>query len=210
MKEIIDNLVHERRLLSEGYKLIAGTDEVGRGPIVGPVVAAAVVMSLDKDDIIPGVTDSKRLSEKKREELAEIIKEKAISYSISYVTNEKIDEINILEASRLAMMNAIKKLKVKPDIVISDYMELKFKNIDNLSLVKGDLYSYSVACASIVAKVERDNYMNVLHKDYPMYDYVNNKGYPTKKHLEAIEKYGITELYRKSYKPVQKIINKKS
>lgn len=198
----IDNLEFERQLQNEGYTFICGTDEVGRGPLIGPVVAAAVIMPLD--DIIEGVTDSKKLNEKKRNELDKLIKEKALSYDICFIDSKTIDEINILEASRLAMTNAIKNLRIKPDAIISDCMKLDIDNIINLSIIKGDLRSYSVGCASIIAKVARDEYMDELAKKYPHYSFEKNKGYPTKQHFEALEKYGVLDEHRRSFGPVKK------
>ena len=205
LKEI-DNLEFEKKLQLEGLTLICGTDEVGRGPLIGPVVAAAVIMPLD--DIIDGVTDSKKLSIKKRNELDTLIKEKAIAYEICFIDSKIIDEINILEASRLAMTNAIKNLKIKPDAIISDCMKLDIDNIVNLSIIKGDLRSYSVGCASIIAKVARDEYMDELAKKYPEYHFEKNKGYPTKEHFEALEKYGVLDEHRRSFGPVKKRLTK--
>ena len=201
MKEI-NNLEYENKLLNEGYTLICGTDEVGRGPLIGPVVAAAVIMPMD--EIIHGVTDSKKIPEKKRIELYKLIKEKALAYDICFIDAKKIDEINILEASRLAMTTAIKNLKIRPEVILSDAMKLDIDNIINFSIIKGDLKSYSIGCASILAKVARDEYMVELDKKYPEYNFKNNKGYPTKQHFEALEKYGVLDEHRRSFAPVQK------
>ena len=196
-----DNHKIEIRLNNEGYELIAGTDEVGRGPLAGPVVAACCIMP--KDCIIEGVTDSKKISEKNRKILEGIIKEKAISYKVVFIDPKKIDEINIYEASRLAMTTAINTLDVKPDYVLADAMPL-FIDIKSESIIKGDEKSFTIACASILAKVARDEYMVELDKLYPEYGFVKHKGYPTKQHLEAIKEYGILDLHhRKSYSPVQ-------
>lgn len=196
-----DNHEIEIRLNNEGYELIAGTDEVGRGPLAGPVVAACVIMS--KDCYIEGVTDSKKISEKNRKILEGIIKEKAISYKVVFIDPKKIDEINIYEASRLAMTTAINTLDVKPDYVLADAMPL-FIDIKSESIIKGDEKSFTIACASILAKVARDEYMVELDKLYPEYGFAKHKGYPTKQHLEAIKQYGILDLHhRKSYTPVQ-------
>ena len=196
-----DNHEIEIRLNNEGFKLIAGTDEVGRGPLAGPVVAACCIMP--KDCIIEGVTDSKKISEKNRKILEGIIKEKAISYKVVFIDPKKIDEINIYEASRLAMTTAINTLDVKPDYVLADAMPL-FIDIKSESIIKGDEKSFTIACASILAKVARDEYMVELDKFYPEYGFAKHKGYPTKQHLEAIKEYGILDLHhRKSYSPVQ-------
>lgn len=196
-----DNHKIEIRLNNEGYELIAGTDEVGRGPLAGPVVAACCIMP--KDCYIEGVTDSKKISEKNRKILEGIIKEKAISYKVVFIDPKKIDEINIYEASRLAMTTAINTLDVKPDYVLADAMPL-FIDIKSESIIKGDEKSFTIACASILAKVARDEYMVELDKLYPEYGFVKHKGYPTKQHLEAIKEYGILDLHhRKSYSPVQ-------
>lgn len=196
-----DNHEIEERLYSEGYELIAGTDEVGRGPLAGPVVAACCIMP--KDCYIEGVTDSKKISEKNRKILEGIIKEKAVSYKVVFIDPKKIDEINIYEASRLAMTTAINTLDVKPDYVLADAMPL-FIDIKSESIIKGDEKSFTIACASILAKVARDEYMVELDKLYPEYGFAKHKGYPTKQHLEAIKEYGILDLHhRKSYSPVQ-------
>ena len=196
-----DNHEIEIRLNNEGYELIAGTDEVGRGPLAGPVVAACCIMP--KDCIIEGVTDSKKISEKNRKILEGIIKEKAISYKVVFIDPKKIDEINIYEASRHAMTTAINTLDVKPDYVLADAMPL-FIDIKSESIIKGDEKSFTIACASILAKVARDEYMVELDKLYPEYGFAKHKGYPTKQHLEAIKEYGILDLHhRKSYSPVQ-------
>ncbi len=196
-----DNHEIEIRLNNEGYNLIAGTDEVGRGPLAGPVVAACVIMP--KDCYIEGVTDSKKISEKNRKILCSIIKEKAISYKVIFIDPKKIDEINIYEASRLAMTTAINELDVKPDYVLADAMPLHL-DIPTEAIIKGDEKSFTIACASILAKVARDDYMVELDKLYPEYGFEKHKGYPTKQHLEAIKEFGILDLHhRKSYSPVQ-------
>lgn len=201
-----DNHEIEIRLNNEGYELIAGTDEVGRGPLAGPVVAACCIMP--KDCYIEGVTDSKKISEKNRKVLETIIKEKAISYKVVFIDPKKIDEINIYEASRLAMTTAINTLDVKPDYVLADAMPL-FIDIKTESIIKGDEKSFTIACASILAKVARDEYMVELDKLYPEYGFAKHKGYPTKQHLEAIKQYGILDSHhRKSYAPVMEEVLK--
>lgn len=199
MKEKIDNYKYELELWNKGINLIAGVDEVGRGPLIGPVVAAAVI--LPKDFVLEGLTDSKKLSEKKREAFYQIIKEKAISIGVGVIDEKRIDEINIYEATKEAMIMAINNLNPKPEHVLIDAMPLDL-TIPTTSIIKGDLLSISISAASVIAKVERDHMLYVIDKEYPMYDLKNNKGYGTKKHLEAIKKYGITKYHRLSYKPV--------
>lgn len=199
MKEKIDNYKYELELWNKGINLIAGVDEVGRGPLIGPVVAAAVI--LPKDFVLEGLTDSKKLSEKKREAFYQIIKEKAISIGIGVIDEKRIDEINIYEATKEAMIMAINNLNPKPEHVLIDAMPLDL-TVPTTSIIKGDLLSISISAASVIAKVERDHMLYVIDKEYPMYDLKNNKGYGTKKHLEAIKKYGITKYHRLSYKPV--------
>ena len=199
MKEKIDNYKYELELWNKGINLIAGVDEVGRGPLIGPVVAAAVI--LPKDFVLEGLTDSKKLSEKKREAFYQIIKEKAISIGVGIIDEKRIDEINIYEATKEAMIMAINNLNPKPEHVLIDAMPLDL-TVPTTSIIKGDLLSISISAASVIAKVERDHMLYVIDKEYPMYDLKNNKGYGTKKHLEAIKKYGITKYHRLSYKPV--------
>ena len=198
---------YENRLEKEGYKLIGGTDEVGRGPLVGPVVAACCV--LGPDFKLEGLTDSKKLSEKKRDLYAAYIKEHAIAYGIGIVSPEEIDKINILEASRKAMMIAIAEVrkKVKMDYVLSDAMKIDI-DIPVLPIIKGDAKSINIAAASVIAKVTRDKMMYDLDKLHPEYGFASHKGYPTKKHLEAIEKYGLIDGYRLTYEPVRKILER--
>lgn len=204
--DLKDNLKYEKELYNKGYSLIAGVDEVGRGPLVGPVVAAAVI--LPKNYKLEGLTDSKKLSEAKRNYFDEIIKRDAISYGIGVIDNNIIDEVNIYEATKLAMKQAISNLKIKPDYVLTDAMKLDI-DIDFKPLIKGDLRSLSISAASVIAKVYRDNLIYLLDKKYPYYNFKNNKGYPTKDHIEAIKKYGIIKEHRISYHPVSEYINKK-
>ena len=192
-------LNYENDLFNSGINYIAGIDEVGRGPLVGPVVAAAVI--LPKGFFDERINDSKKLSEKKRNELYQIISDEAISIGIGVISNERIDEINIYEATKEAMKEAVNNLNVLPDYLLIDAMKLDI-DIPSLSIIKGDSKSQSIAAASIVAKVVRDNMMYELDKKYPMYGFANNKGYGTKKHMEAIQKYGIISEHRKSFKPV--------
>ena len=202
--EKVDLLKYEHELYEQGYNLIAGCDEAGRGPLCGPVVAAAVI--LPKDYKLEGLNDSKQLSEKKRDKFFEIIKKDAISYGISIIDAKTIDEVNIYEASRMAMLDAISKLSVKPDFIITDAMPLKKEN--SMPIIHGDALSITIAAASVLAKVTRDHMLYEIDKEYPMYDLKNNKGYGTKKHLEALQEYGITKYHRLSFKPVADNSNK--
>lgn len=190
---------YEEELNSKGINLIAGVDEVGRGPLIGSVVAAAVI--LPSGFYMSEINDSKKLSEKKREELYPIIIEKAISVGIGVVDSETIDRVNILNATKMAMKMAINNLSVKPEHVLIDAVKLDI-DIPYTAIIKGDAKSESIAAASIVAKVYRDNMMKELDKEYPMYDFKSNKGYGTKKHIEAIKKYGVLKEHRKTFKPV--------
>lgn len=196
---MIDLYKYENELYDKGCKYIGGVDEVGRGPLIGSVVAACVV--LPSDFVLPGLTDSKKLSEKRREEYYEVICEKAISIGIGIVDEKVIDRVNIYEATKIAMKEAISKISVKLDHVLIDAMPLDIE-IPTTSIIKGDAKSISIAAASVIAKVTRDRMMYDLDKVYPMYDLAHNKGYGTKKHIEAIKKYGITRYHRLSFKPV--------
>ena len=192
-----------------GYKYIAGTDEAGRGPLVGPVVADTVVLPKDyKNDEI---NDSKKLTEKKREKLYDIIMKDALAVGVSIISAKEIDEINILEASRKGMIESYKKAnkKVKIDVLLTDAMEIKTLDIPVIKIIKGDAKSISIAAASIIAKVTRDRLLDELDRQYPEYGFSSHKGYPTKKHLEAIKKYGIFDEYRKTYGPVKKVLEEK-
>lgn len=190
---------YEEELNSKGINLIAGVDEVGRGPLIGSVVAAAVI--LPSGFYMSEINDSKKLSEKKREDLYPIIMEKAVSVGIGVVDSETIDKVNILNATKMAMKMAINNLSVKPEHVLIDAVKLDI-DIPYTAIIKGDAKSESIAAASIVAKVYRDNMMKELDKEYPMYDFKSNKGYGTKKHIEAIKKYGVLKEHRKTFKPV--------
>ena len=196
---------YETDLHSKGYKLIAGCDEAGRGPLFGPVVAACCV--LPDDFKLEGLTDSKQLTEKKREKYIDYIKENAISYGIGIVDAEEIDNINIYEASRKAMLLALEEVrkKINVDYVITDAMPLDI-DIPSLSIIKGDAKSITIAAASVIAKVTRDSLLYEMDKKYPEYGFAKHKGYPTKAHIEAINKYGIIDGYRKTYGPVKKIL----
>lgn len=196
-KEQIDKLKFEREEEAKGHFLIAGVDEVGRGPLAGPVCVACVMMPLD--DIIEGVDDSKKISEKKRELLAEQIKEKAICYTVEMVDEETIDKINILEATKLAMKRSIEKMTIKPDVVLVDAISKLDVNTNIRGIIKGDALSYSVGCASILAKVTRDRLMTQLAKEYPVYGFEKHKGYGTKAHIEAIKEHGPCVYHRLSF-----------
>lgn len=198
-------LEYENELYEKGITLIAGVDEVGRGPLIGPVVAAAVI--LPKGFYHPGIKDSKKLSEKKREELYKVITENALSIGVGTVSEEVIDEINIYEATKTAMKEAINSLTIPPEHVLIDAMKLDLK-MPSTSIIKGDALSESIAAASIIAKVTRDHLLMKMDEEYPMYDLKNNKGYGTKKHLEALDKYGACKYHRKSYSPVTKVLNR--
>ncbi|MBQ7340309.1 MAG: ribonuclease HII [Clostridia bacterium] len=192
----MDKLEYERELIGKGYKLIAGVDEVGRGPLAGPVVCAAVIMPMD--DLIEGIDDSKKIPEKKREKLAGLIKEKAIAYHIQEISQEEIDKINILEAVKKCMTLAVGGLKVKPDITIVDGVDTGLK-INATYLVKGDSKSYTVGCASILAKVYRDNLMKEYAKEFIEYGFEKHKGYGTKAHIEKIKEIGPCKLHRRTF-----------
>ncbi len=187
----------ERKLWQSGLQNVAGIDEAGRGPLAGPVCAAAVI--LPQDLVIDGVNDSKKLSEKKREQLFIEIKEKAIAYGVAFVSQEVIDEINIRQATHLAMQNAVDQLKVLPDYLIVDGNDGLPFSVSSEYIVKGDAKSQSIAAASILAKVSRDHLMVELDEKYPMYHFAKHKGYCTKLHMEAIREYGISSVHRKTF-----------
>ena len=202
----MNNYEFESKYYNQGIEYIAGVDEVGRGPLAGPVVAAAVIMP--KGFYIEGITDSKKLSEKKRNEFDKLILENAISVGISFMSEKVIDEINIYEASRKAMIDAISKLNPIPEIVLVDAMPLDIE-VKTESIIKGDEKSFMIACASIVAKQTRDRFMDELALKYPEYGFERHKGYPTKYHKEALKKYGVLDIHRKTYKPVQELLEKR-
>lgn len=187
----------ENSLREKGYDLIAGVDEAGRGPLAGPVYAAAVI--LPPDTIIKGINDSKKLSEKRREELFEEITEKAVAYNICAIDEKRIDEINILNATFEAMNGAVSGLSVKPDYVIIDGNRINGMTIEHETVVKGDAKSISIAAASILAKVSRDRFICEMAKKYPEYEFEKHKGYGTKAHTEAILKYGVCPIHRKTF-----------
>ncbi len=195
-------LTHDIALYEEGYRLIAGVDEAGRGPLAGPVVAAAVI--LHRDILIPGVDDSKKLTESRREFLYEEIQQKAAGYGVGIVDRDVIDDINILRASLEAMRLAILKLTIQPDFVLIDGLYLPDVDLPMQALPHGDSLSASIAAASIIAKVTRDRIMRKLDKMYPQYGFSRHKGYPTPQHLAALDKFGPCEIHRRSFGPVQK------
>lgn len=193
----MDWLEFEKEALAKGYKSVCGVDEAGRGPLAGPVCAASVI--LPEGVIIDGVNDSKKLSEKKRESLFDVIREQALSYSIAYATVDEIEEINILNATMLAMRRAIDGLDIKADYAMIDGNKIPPIDIDAECIVKGDAKSMSIACASILAKVSRDRLLYKYAEEYPMYGFDKHKGYGTKVHREAILKYGPCPYHRKSF-----------
>ena len=192
----MDNLEYERKHLNSGLSHVAGVDEVGRGPLAGPVVCCAIIMPYDK--IIDGVTDSKKLSEKKREALAELIKAQAVAYCIKEISQEEIDELNILNAVKKCMVDAVNGLSVTPDITLVDGVDTNLP-INAEYIVKGDFKSYTIGCASIVAKVYRDNLMKEYAKEFPEYAFEKHKGYGTKIHIEKIKEIGPCRLHRKTF-----------
>ena len=202
-----DNYMYERELREKGIKFIAGVDEVGRGPLVGPVVAACVV--LPEEFNLDGLTDSKKLSEKKRDFFFEEIKKQALGIGIGIIDEKKIDEVNIYEATKLAMKMAIDECnkQIKIEHILIDAMPLEL-DIPTTSIIKGDLKSITISAASVIAKVTRDRMLYELDQKYPMYDFKHNKGYPTKKHLEAINTYGVLDEHRRSYGPVSDYLAK--
>lgn len=193
----MDKLKYERELAEKGYKYVCGVDEVGRGPLAGPVVCAAVIMPLN--DVIDGVDDSKKLSAKKRETLSGLIQKKAVAFNICRVEPEVIDEINILEATKLCMKNAVEGLSVKPDFVITDGNMTLDISIPQASIIKGDALSYSIGSASIIAKVHRDKLMDGYAIIYPGYGFEKNKGYGTADHIKAIKERGLCAVHRRSF-----------
>ncbi len=200
-------LNYEKKYYNAKVQFIAGCDEAGRGPLAGPVVCAAVIMP--SNFVNEDVNDSKQLSDKKRRELFEIIKKEAISYAVVAISADKIDEINIYEASRLGMEMALRKLQHSYDMVLTDCMPLLHENVPVEAIVKGDAKSFNIACASILAKVTRDDLMIELDKEYPEYGFKNHKGYGTKEHLDALEEHGpILHIHRQTYAPVKKYFSK--
>lgn len=200
MKNQNDILEYEKKLLKQGYKRIAGVDEVGRGPLAGGVLAAACILDLEDD--IQGINDSKKISEKKRNTLYQEITSKSKAYAFGYVNEREIDDINIYQASKLAMQRAIKALKIEPDYLLIDAMTLDL-DIPQNGIIKGDTLSKSIAAASIIAKVKRDEIMEKFSHIYPGFGFEKHKGYPTKLHIEKLRQLKPCQIHRKSYKPVQ-------
>ena len=196
----IDLYQYEKELWNKNINLVGGIDEVGRGPLIGPVVAACVI--LPKDFVLEGLTDSKKLSEKKREKFYDVIMDKAIAVGIGQASEKVIDEINIYEATKIAMKEAVQNCKIKPEHILVDAMPLSL-DVPTTSIIKGDAKSITIAAASVIAKVTRDRMLVELDKEYPMYDLKHNKGYGTKKHIEALREYGITKYHRLSFAPVK-------
>ncbi|MFC2950127.1 ribonuclease HII [Virgibacillus sediminis] len=207
-KQLEDNFremgIFEREARLAGKTYIAGIDEAGRGPLAGPVVAAAVILPADFK--LLGLNDSKQLSETSRKRFCGMIKEQAVSYGISIINNERIDEINIHEAGKQAMLEAVSKLDPKPDHLLIDALELDGLPCSSESIIKGDSKSISIAAASILAKVTRDERMKELHQEYPMYDFASNMGYGTKSHMESLRRNGSSPYHRKSFAPVRNVI----
>lgn len=197
---------YEEELYDMGYKNICGIDEAGRGPLAGPVVVAACIMPPFLR--IDGINDSKQLSAKKREELYKIIVKEAIAYSVVFIKEKEIDELNILNATKKGMLEAVANLKVTPDYVLIDAVNLGELKMESKAIIHGDALSASIAAASILAKVSRDNYMEAMDKKYPNYGFARHKGYGTKAHLEALEKYGPCKIHRKTFYPVSKYYSK--
>lgn len=197
VEENIDWLLYENQAISKGYDIVCGVDEAGRGPLAGPVYAAAVI--LPKGKIIEGVNDSKKLSEKKRDALFDKIKDEALAYSIGVATPREIDEINILQATFLAMKRAVDGLKIQPQYALIDGNKTPNLEIDMEAVVKGDAKSASIAAASILAKVSRDRYMLEIAEKYPEYQFEKHKGYPTKLHYEMLDKFGPSEIHRQTF-----------
>ncbi len=196
MTHAYELMEYENKLLAKGYRYICGVDEVGRGPLAGPVVCCAAIMDLE--NLIEGVNDSKKVSKGKREKLYDIINERAKAVSVCFYNREKVDEMNILEATKACMRDAIMGLTVTPDVVLVDALKLDIP-YETFGIIHGDALSYSIAAASIVAKVSRDAYMTEMAKIYPQYDFEHNMGYGTAKHIAALKEYGPCPLHRRSF-----------
>ncbi len=197
---------YEEALYDRGYHAICGIDEAGRGPLAGPVVVAACI--LPPFLRIEGINDSKKLTAKKREELYKIIIKNALDYQIVFIDEAEIDQLNIYQATKKGMLMAVEGLNIKPDYVLIDAMPLGELKLEHDSIIHGDARCASVAAASILAKVTRDDYMNKMDVKYPNYGFRKNKGYGTKRHMEALDKFGPCEIHRKTYAPVSKFFSK--
>ena len=196
----MDELTYEREYFKKGYAAVAGVDEVGRGPLAGPVVCAAVILPLEEEKRILGIDDSKKLTKKKREALAEQIKEVAIAYSIAEVDEGTIDKINILQATKLGMKRAVESLKTPPDFVLTDGKNMTLDiDLPQESIIKGDALVCSIGAASILAKVYRDKLMEEYAAQYPEYGFEHNAGYGTAAHIQAIKEAGICKIHRKTF-----------
>ncbi|WP_347087022.1 ribonuclease HII [Streptococcus rubneri] len=197
-------LAYEKELYAQGIQLIAGVDEVGRGPLAGPVVAAAVI--LPENCKIPGLNDSKKIPKSKHQAIYQAVLDQALSVGIGVKDNQVIDQVNIYEATKLAMLEAIQELDQQPQHLLIDAMKLDLP-ISQTSIIKGDANSLSIAAASVVAKVTRDQMMAAYDQEYPGYDFGQNAGYGTSKHLEGLEKYGVTPIHRRSFEPIKSMTN---
>ena len=193
-----EKIENDKAFLSDKVKYIAGVDEVGRGPLAGPVVCCAAIMPLDDENVVDGVDDSKKVSAKKRESLYETLKSKAIAYKICRIEPEEIDEINILEATKKCMRMCVEGLEIKPDVVLVDALNLELP-VKSVPIIKGDMKSYSIGAASIIAKVYRDRLMDEYDAIYPEYGFKNNKGYGTKTHIDALKETGACPIHRKTF-----------
>lgn len=194
-----EKLRYERELIKQGVKYIAGVDEVGRGPLAGPVVCCAVIMPLDENELVVGVDDSKKVPVKKREELSKTLKERALCYTVVEIDEKTIDEINILEATKLGMKRAIESLPIAPEIVLTDGNMTLDISFPQKSIIHGDALSYSIGSASIIAKVHRDALMDEYAKEYPHYAFEKNKGYGTKAHIDGIKEHGLCPIHRRTF-----------
>lgn len=199
-----ERLKYEKEAYDEGYQYIIGLDEAGRGPMAGPLVVGGVIFP--KDYYNEAINDSKQLSEKKREELYDLIIENALAYQIEIIDVEEVDRLNVYQASKKGMLDAIQHISIHPDFALSDAMPLG-DAIPHEAIVKGDSLSISIAAASILAKVTRDRIMKEYDKVYPEYGFAKHKGYPTKQHKEALHQYGVTPIHRKTFKPVMDMLN---
>ena len=194
-----EKLRYERELIKQGVKYIAGVDEVGRGPLAGPVVCCAVIMPLDENELVVGVDDSKKVPVKKREGLSKKLKERALCYTVVEIDEKTIDEINILEATKLGMKRAIESLPIAPEIVLTDGNMTLDISFPQKSIIHGDALSYSIGSASIIAKVHRDALMDEYAKEYPHYAFEKNKGYGTKAHIDGIKEHGLCPIHRRTF-----------
>ncbi len=207
MKIERDKLAYEKEMLALGAEYIAGVDEVGRGPFAGPVVCAAVIMPLDAENLIDGVDDSKKIKEERREQLAALIRERAVAYKICEESPETIDEINILEATKRCMKRAVEGLSVQPDIVFVDGNFRIDIELPQQNIVRGDALSYSIGAASLLAKVYRDSLMREYDKQYPQYGFARHKGYGTAVHIRALKEFGPCPIHRKTF--IKKILEER-